>query len=205
MSGLADLRDVAQVRVDSYTAPSGHYAFRTYDRVPADHGGSLLPEDILAANLLSLRLSADAVTPLFAEGDGPHQTLLKAMNTALAELRDVDAFEIYPDIGALNEMLHPLTEANLATEAVRGWTAVTVSKVLHRHLPQVVPIIDSRVRQFYGLPRASVASLRAALHNDIRANQDWLTELAARYERPDGRPVTLLRLADVIIWTPTPG
>ena len=175
MSTLADLRDVAQARVDNYTAPSGHYAFRTYDRVPGGHGGSLLPEDVLAANLLSLRLSADAVTPLFAEGDGPHQGLLGAMNAALGKLRDVDAFESYSAVDALEETRPLSGERNRATEAVRGWTAVTVSKVLHRHLPHIVPIVDSRVRQFYGLPRASVAKLRASLHADIRANQDWLT------------------------------
>lgn len=202
MPRLEDMKLVATDRLNAYTDPANHYAFRTHDRVPEGHGDTLVPEDILAANLLSLRLSWKEVTPLFAGGTGPAQDLLARLNDALVELRDAPAFEEHDDVSALEDTLTPLATANRATEKVKKWTAVTVSKVLHRHLPHIVPIIDSRVREFYGLPRTNVAGVRAALFEDIRNNEDWLSDLAAAYHRPDGRPMSLVRAADIIIWTP---
>lgn len=205
MAALESLRKVAAARLTEYTDPWKAYAFATYDRRPLDLSSSLTAEDVLAANLLSLRLTAGDVTPLFAQGNGPAQQLLAAMNAAKNQLTDVGAYETYETWAGLEEVLRPLREANIATEKVKGWTAVTVSKVLHRHLPHIVPIVDSRVRTFYGLPKRDVAGLRARLHADLRANRGWLTDLAGRFPTPDGQPLSLLRTADIIIWTRTPG
>lgn len=201
MNSLSDLRGRASARLDAYTDTAGLYSFRTYDRVPGSQRDMLLPEDILAANLLSLRLTWHEVIPLFAEGNGPHQALLATMNAALQKLAVAAPFETYRDFATLERALVPLTEANMATEDVTGWTAVTVSKVLHRHLPQIVPIRDSYVRRFYGVPSGRVTLLWERLHDDMRRNLDWLEPLAAGYRTPDGRPLSLLRAADIIIWT----
>nr|WP_238148946.1 DUF6308 family protein [Serinicoccus sediminis] len=201
MHSLRELRGRASARLDAYTDTAGLYAFGTYDRGPATRRDMLLPEDILAANLLSLRLRWHDVIPLFAEGNGPHQALLATMNAALQKLAVAAPFETYRDFATLERALVPLTEANTATEDVTGWTAVTVSKVLHRHLPQIVPIRDSYVRKFYGVPSGRVTLLWERLHDDIRRNLNWLEPLAAGYGTPDGRPLSLLRAADIIIWT----
>lgn len=204
MNTLAQRRHTARQSLDAFTAPDSLYAFRTYDVVPANSSDQLRPEDILAANLLSLRLSGSDVTRLFADGDGPPQQLLTAMNRALVALRGAPPFEICSSTDELDRVLQPLAEANDAADSVSKWTSVAVSKVLHRHAPQIVPIVDSRVRAFYGLRRSQGRELRHHLWADVRENVDWLAELGHDYSTVDGRPLSVLRVADILIWMPSP-
>ncbi|MGB9036241.1 MAG: hypothetical protein WCC45_17145, partial [Paeniglutamicibacter sp.] len=69
-SSLGSLRGVAQRKLDRYTSKTLGYAFNTYD-LQGDSDFPLTPADVLMANLLSLRLSARDVIPLFTDGDGP--------------------------------------------------------------------------------------------------------------------------------------
>lgn len=78
--------------------------------------------------------------------------------------------------------------------------APSVSKVLHRRRPQIVPLYDSRVQDFYGVRKPE--NFRAALWEDIQGNLDWLSEMASTKKTPDGREFSVLRLADILIWTP---
>lgn len=198
-SSLASLKEVAQGKLDRYTSATLGYAFNTYDH-QGDLDLPLTPADVLMANLLSLQLSARDVIPLFTEGDGPAQRLRKALDNALTDLRDADTFESYDELPTLEQALESLAAANKAAVPVKWWTAVTVSKVLHRRRPHIVPLIDSRVHEFYGTKRPQ--PVRQALWEDIRENADWLGDLAATKMTPDGRPLSLLRLADILIWTP---
>ena len=206
MHSIAELRDTSRAKMDAYTDPSGLFSFATYDASPTNHSDRLRPEDILAANLLSLRLSWREVIPLFAEGDGAPQRLRTLLDAAMVSARSIDRpFEAFKSLAALDAALVPLAAANAATADVAGWTAVTVSKVLHRHAPNIVPIVDSRVLGFYGLRRPGQAKdLRHRLWQDIQSNQGWLGDLAADYRTPDGRPLSVLRLVDILIWTPEP-
>lgn len=200
MNSLARRKHTAADSLSKYTSPRGGYAFRTYDVQPAHRGEGLLPEDILAANLLSLRLSAADVIPLFAEGDQSPLKLLEAMNAALVALRDERPFEAQASTADLDQALAALVKANEAAKSVPGWTSVTVSKVLHRHAPQIVPIIDSRVRSFYGVKNNQDRKLYHQLWSDIRENEGWLAELGRDHRTADGRELSLLRVADILIW-----
>ncbi|MET3937168.1 DUF6308 family protein [Arthrobacter sp. OAP107] len=198
-SSLASLRSSAQRKLERYTSTNLEYAFNTYDH-QGEIDTPLRPADVLMANLLSLQLSARDVIPLFTDGDGPAQLLRKALDTALLELRDAKSFESYEDLSELEQAVESLAAANSAAVPVKWWTAITVSKVLHRRRPQIVPLIDSRVYEFYGTRRPG--AVRKALWEDIRENAGWLTDLAAIRRTPDGRSLSLLRLADILIWTP---
>ena len=193
---IRDLRDNAHDVMAAYCDPKGHYAYRTYDRVIVD--AALTPEDVLMANLLSLRLTWQDVIPLFAEGTGTAAQLRRSLNRALRILAHVPAFEDHASVEALEESTASLAEANLAATRVAGWTEVTVSKVLHRRRPHIVPIIDSRVRSFYGARKPAV--LRAALWEDVRENEEWLRTAAMEFPRPDGQDMSLLRAADILVW-----
>lgn len=201
---IRELKDHAGLILDEYTDGAKHYAFRTYDRAPLNQGDALLPEDVLAANLLSLKLSWQEVVPLFAEGDGAPQRLLAALNAALVPLRAARPFERYQSVEEMQSALAPVARANEATVGVGGWTQVTVSKVLHRHAPHIVPLVDSRVRTFYGGRAGKEAELRARIWQDLRDNLEWLAPLAQQYRTPDGRDLSALRTLDILIWTPVP-
>lgn len=196
---LGELRDNAAEALARYTDPAGHYSFHTYDRQGSVEDAALTPADVLSANLLSLRLGWREVVPLFAEGQGEPQDLLRALNTALATLRTAPAFEDHDTLEALEETVAPLAAANDAALPVPKWTHVTVSKVLHRRLPHIVPIIDSRVRAFYGA--RGPKSVRAALWEDLQEHQGWVADLAQGHQTPDERPLSVLRCADVLIWS----
>ena len=194
---IASLRDRSESLLAGFCDPTQHFAFRTYDRSTRD--GPLLPEDVLMANLLSLRLGWRDVIPLFAEGDRPAQHLRIKLDEALVELSSAKAFEDHASLDELEQCVGSLKRANLATEKMPGWTAVTVSKVLHRRRPQIVPLIDSRVKRFYGTRHPAV--VRACLWRDISANKDWLRTAASKIKRPDGNELSLLRAADILIWS----
>lgn len=198
MSGLAGKRTIARDLVDRYTSPSGHFAFATYDHWYG-YDGPLTPADVLLANLLSLRLTWREVIPLFAAGHGDAQALRAALDNALVSLAPARALSDHSSVQDLEDTVRSLVAANEAAEAVPGWTYVTVSKVLHRRRPHIVPLIDSRVRAFYGARRP--ANIRRALYDDLQDNRSWMADLADGRKTPDGRPLTLLRLADILIWT----
>lgn len=196
-TGLLARRAGAEDRLRAYMDPSGPYAYRTYDHWYGEDG-ALVPSDVLLANLMSLRLGWREVIPLFAEGHGEGPALRLALDKALTDLATARNFEDYESLDGLEGALASLAAANVASKSVRKWTAVTVSKVLHRRRPHIVPIIDSRVRKFYGAKQPS--ALRAAIWEDIRLNRDWLADLAFTRTTPDGRPLTVLRVADILIW-----
>lgn len=198
-NGLASLKGVAQEKLDRYTSITAGYAFNTYDN-RGELDLPITPADVLMANLLSLRLSGNNVIPLFIDGDGPAQYLREMLDNALVELRDAESFESYDTLSKLEQATESLAAADAAARQVKWWTAVTVSKVLHRRRPHIVPLIDSRVRSFYGAKTPQ--QVRQALWEDIRENIDWLSELASTKNTPDGRRISLLRVADILIWTP---
>ena len=183
----------------AYTAPKAHFAFATYD-VQNDIHDPLAPADVLMANLLSLKLGWQEVVPLFAEGDGAAQELRQKLDVALSELAETKPFEEFDSIEELERSVASLAAANAATTDVPQWTPTTVSKVLHRRRPQIVPLNDSYVRRFYGLKNTESRLLREALWKDLRENRGWMSELASTVRTTDGRNVTLLRLADILIW-----
>jgi hypothetical protein len=197
LSSIADLENCAETHLREYMNPSSEFAFNTYDRL---YGSSdvLTPLDCFAPNLLSLSLRNIHVIPLFQDDNGAPAALLAAMQRVLDKTTAKE-----PTFSGLttidDEPLQLIRDANLRTDPVRQWTAVTVSKVLHRLRPQLVPVYDSLVRGFYGVSNNPFSFYRK-LHADMRANRDMLTELISGKFTPDHRPLSDLRALDIVIW-----
>jgi hypothetical protein len=84
---------------------------------------------------------------------------------------------------------------------------VAVTKILHRKRPNLVPILDSKVFEFYMEKRMPVGPYGAAprrlwprLQSERKQNRAWLDEYASGRTTPDGRPLSLLRAADIVVW-----
>jgi hypothetical protein len=190
------LRDNAQSYLDRYTDAASNYAFNTYDDL-GPHPDILTARDVLTANLLSLNLRHWDVIPLFHE-EGQAPDLRRAMEKVLAE--STPDGPRFLDLESIDEEpFRTVRDANVLTQDVDEWTVVTVSKVLHRLRPHLVPILDSRVFEFYGYGRYPKKTY-AAMLSDLTQHRDWLEPLAAQYTTPDGRPMSALRAADIIIW-----
>jgi uncharacterized protein DUF6308 len=196
---LAELRPTAQEHLDRYTDPAGSYAFATYDQAEV-HDGPITAADVLMANLLSLQLGWRDVIPLFADTDSPQCHLRHALNAVLVEARALPALEDCDDVQIempalrrANELAH---QTSFPGRKRSRWTAVTVSKVLHR-LARNVPLVDSTVRSFYRSGYAGV--IRKLIRDDLVLNHGWLTDLADGYHIR-GQPMALTRVADILIW-----
>ncbi len=195
-SSIAELAGCADKHLDAYCDPASAFAFSTYDRL-YEHAGVLTPLDCLAANLLSLRLGWRQVTPLFQQTDSPAVRLRLAMQQILA--MTTTETSVFDEKGANSApAVELLLDAIRATANVTGWTGVTVTKVLHRLRPHLVPVVDSQVMAFYGVRKWTDAVL--AVHQDAVDNRDLLEKLAGGRQTPDGRWLSKLRALDIVVW-----
>jgi hypothetical protein len=207
---IGDLRSCAAMHLARYTDTDGDRAFRTYDRQGAP--ATLTPLDCLAPALLSVRVSWRQVIPLF-QPSGPGAVVLNAMQAVLDDPRCARASFVDIDLGdpdgpwALVDAAIRSSGGSGQGNPVPGLKAVGVSKILHRKRPALVPIFDRWVYQFYLDTPPPVGSydkpprkLWPLLQADLRANRAWLAGLAAPVRTPDGRRLSVLRAADIIIW-----
>ena len=108
MRSLAELQPKAKSLLDAYMDPRSDYSFTTYDVRPLNMSDALQPEDILVANLLSLRLTAKHVVPLFAATKSSEETgpgaLRRALDDALVALRPTAAFESFSSAEAMQDL-----------------------------------------------------------------------------------------------------
>ena len=199
MNSIGTLRDCADFHLRTYTDPDSGFAFATYDQW---YGSPdiLTPLDCLAANLLNMDLRHKDVIPLFGSTGTAACQLREAMQKVLDNSTVDDHFLRLSSIDSSPFDL--VRAANKVTESVSEWTAVAVCKVLHRLRPRLVPVYDSVVRRYYGVPQSQRAPrvFFERLHEDLRANEGWLNEKADVRTTPDGRTLSVLRVADIIIW-----
>lgn len=200
---LRDLKGCASDHLDAYTDPASDYAFWTYDR--QGDSDTLAPVDFLAPELLSVEVRRTWVRDLF-KPSGPWSELRTAMQAVLDddECRTADFTKV--DLGDSSWKL--VDAAVYAAGNVRQFRGVAVTKTLHRKRPELVPILDSVVYRFYmgkkmrpvpfgDTPRA----FWPVLQSELKANHAWLAEVVADRETPDHRQLSVLRAADIIVWT----
>ena len=88
-----------------------------------------------------------------------------------------------------------------AARDCEGVTSVAITKILHRKRPDLVPINDSRLRSFYGV-KSGYPKLFEVIHRDLNDPETYeiLSDLALPYVGDDGRPMSVLRALDIVIW-----
>jgi len=202
MTSISELAPCAVRHLREYTDPSGPFAFATYD-VLGD-SSNLQPVDCLAPALLGAPVSSASAIAMRRPGT-PEADLWDAMCGLVTDPEC--ATTDFIDTGLEGAAMHRLAEVIAKSKDTNGIKAVKVSKILHRKLPDFVPIIDRHVYSFHTgltLPPspydASVKRFWRALQPDLRKNRDWLFDLAAKISTPDGRRLGVLRAADIIVW-----
>ena len=75
-----------------------------------------------------------------------------------------------------------------------------MTKVLRRFQPNLVPLVDFAVCAFYGTATTNLVEAISRLHQDAVFNRKLLQHLAAGRRTPDGQPVSLLRVLDIVAW-----
>jgi hypothetical protein len=214
VKSVGTLLGCAERHIQTYTDPRGPRAFHTYDWQGDPE--RLSPLDCLAPALLSVRIGYKQVVPLFRP-DGPGAEVLRAMEAVLADGTCATADFLDVTLDSSKGPWSLVDRALVATGEAGGtglpdFKAVAVTKILHRKRPNLVPIFDSNIYQFYlgekpvaGAYKDTPRRLWPLLHADLRRQREWIKDLIAPFRTPDGRPLSLLRAADIIIWEHTAG
>lgn len=168
MRSVAELATCAQHHLDTYRNPKSNFAFQTYDHWHGRSPDVVTPLDCLAANLLSMRLGHRRVIPLFQDTNSAETKLRGAMQEVLDATQAQDV--AFHRLSTTEECPFSLVVAAVdATADVYGWRGITVTKVLHRLRPHLVPLVDSVVQAFYG--QFSFPAIFTAIHQDAGERQ----------------------------------
>lgn len=210
---FTEIMDQAPTLVEKYCSPTAPFAWPLYDVDPSP--GTLSGADLTAPALLSYPIKGEYLNQF---GQAPEAG--QAPNEYRALYIAMMAFIGTPATSTFHGLDRDVVEALTADkydhdeapddwrafvrclEAVQecpGLTSVAVSKILHRKRPDLVPIKDSLVRDFYGAGE-SYAKLFVSIYDDLRNNYSTLDEIARRFTTPLGRPMTALRALDISVW-----
>lgn len=197
VGSLHDLACAAQ-HLRHYTAPGSGRAFHVYDR--AGQPDILEPVDALAPALLDAPVRRELVVKLFGSDAEPYVQLRQAMQQLLDETAESEPHFESLDLDDESGPWMLVRRVLQATDGARGLKAAMVTKMLHRKRPLFVPIFDSKVATFYGATSSRPWRLWPALQADVRSATDLLDDLRSGVTTPDGRPLSRLRTADIVIW-----
>lgn len=82
----------------------------------------------------------------------------------------------------------------------KGLTTVAVTKILHRKRPSLVPLVDSRIRSFFGRRKNEDDHLFQDIQHFVKTYEAKLDEWRKPYSLPNGQPMSRLRVLDIAIW-----
>jgi len=198
--------------VETYCSPGEPYGWPLYDDDPAP--GILTGVDLASPALVSYPIPRACLNMMGQDGTEYHalfQTMKRFVETPAST---PTSFYDLPEelltagenrqVGDPKEGPKDWQDLISALDAVHGckdlWSPA-VTKILHRKRPDLVPISDSRVQDFYGA-RRDYSKLFTAIHADLHFEDtnEWLAGLAADHVTPSGRPMTVLRALDIIVW-----
>lgn len=183
------------------TSPPGAYAYPSYDTYQTDSGPATLADgDLLAPVLLNAAPTIEAYESLRT-----HRQILERALAALPGRDLADATD--GDLTLISDLYRPLNPPGLA-----GVQGTTLSKVLHRKQPRLIPLYDRHILWCYrDAPDAPIKTdrhrhwpefmglLAAEIRDDLRrpGARELLDEIVALATRGS---LTRLRAWDLIAW-----
>lgn len=202
MASISDLSECAARHLSDYTDKTGPRSFHTYDRI--GDPDRFEPYDALMPALLNATVSYDHVNAMFSDDtDNSYNTLRLAIDRLLATTSAIPTPEesfLTIDLTDPDGPWSRFRECLRASDATSGIKAVTVSKMLHRKRPHLVPIIDSVVATYYGCTTTKPWDFWPVFQADLQTHADLLRAHGTKITTPDGRAVSSLRIADIVIW-----
>lgn len=200
VGGMRVDRAAARSFARRYLDPDTGWAYPAYDGYdPARARGPLVDTDFLAPVLLNVRLSIATYRNLLQVQSELQEKLDRLPNHSLLQATGQD-IELVADLYSV-----------IDADRTHGARATTLSKVLHRKRPDLVPLYDAQVRYTYmGCPNAPVGpggrsrpwrkmmvELIPAMWYDLEAECPFYEEIAGYATNP---AITALRALDIIAW-----
>ena len=205
MTSIADLKDCAEKHLNHFVNASGARSFQTYDR----QGDSAVfgPLDALAPALLDATVTRRCVNQMFSGvEDNAYNKLKVTIEKCLGELALItkQSGEVLDfadaDLSGGGGPWAFVKACYIASDSTPDIKASKVSKMLHRKQPTFIPIIDSKLVSFYGLSKSRPSKYWTALQLDYRANREFLNRLGSGVVTSEGKSISSLRVADIVIW-----
>ena len=197
----------AESLLEEYIGPRRRglrYAYPFYDGLVTNgNPNRLCTGDLLAPTLLGAPVELDRMKTL--------TSLMPLLQRGLDDLpQHATIMGAGPDLlKSIAAIYDPLDDPSVEERDVKG---SLLAKVLHRKRPSLIPLFDSRVRDFYrsdlAVPpaprgertfREYMEMLIPLIQEDLRENAEEFGRLAA-LAPPDGPPLTPLRVLDIIVW-----
>ena len=194
-------------KIERYCSPTSGYAWPAYD---IDHNpGILTATDLLSPALLSYPIKSKYLNEMLrepAKNERPGSNSYFDLRIAL-ERFVISTAESQNTL----EQLH-LTESETSQEwqsfkvaldlskTTKGLTTVAVTKILHRKRPSLVPLVDSRIRAFFGRRKNEDDQLFHDIQDFVKTHEVKLDEWREPYSLPNGQPMSRLRVLDIAIW-----
>lgn len=171
--------------VSDYLAPEGPFAAVSFDTVGVNDPWRIREDDALAVSFLDTPIRPSAFREIVRQTPTIEASLMRiSPGLCLWELKDSD-----PTFVAASELWALL-------KAIGGLGTTRVSKLLARKRPHLIPILDSRVQEFYGDTERFWMPLARALDDlDLR---ERIRALAPSY--PEAT-LSTLRILDIAVWS----
>lgn len=205
MTSIAHLENCAAKHLHHFINPAGPRSFTTYDR--QGDSSVFCPLDALAPALLDAPLRREYVNQMFvSDEENPYKKLRVSIENCLQELASItnQSGKVLDFANAdLSECSGPwgfVKACYTASDSTPGIKASKVSKMLHRKQPTFIPIIDSKLVSFYGLSKSQPIKYWTSLQKDFQENREFLNDLGNGVKTSEGKPISSLRVADIVIW-----
>lgn len=151
----------------------------------------LTPEDLIAVQLLNVRMSPRVITALLIVDAQKFEPLFAEIPDDLA-FENPQAVEFFAGDG-------PVEKAYRELRSIGGIGETTATKILARKRPRLVPIIDSAVRKSLGRKRGHIwRPLQLWIQDANHARAAELEMIRSDAEQPDS--LSILRVFDVLAW-----
>ena len=194
--------------IPEYCDKKSLYAWPWYDY---DSNPDLLSAfDLLAPSFLNYHIPHKLRQKILVPRDETnHYSVMKSeMSDFLTKTKGLDLhFENMPD-GVFDEPDDSpygdlIKLIKFTNSECSGLSGVAVTKILHRKRPNLVPLIDRRIRTFYfGKNSGSDLSLLKLIHKDLQNDEtiELLDELRKCFVLENNSEMSRLRALDIIVW-----
>ena len=208
MASVADLKDTAAKWLADYCDEKSRFAWPWYDY---DSNPDVLSAfDLLAPSFLNYHIPHEIRQKMLVpiEEKNPYSVMKSKMSDFLTrpEGRDLhfekmpNAVFDKPDNSVYGDLVSLIDHTN---SKCAGLSGVAVTKILHRKRPNLVPLIDRRIRTFYfGKNSGSDLSLLKLIHKDLQNDEtiELLDELRKCFVLENNSEMSRLRALDIIVW-----
>lgn len=208
MASVIDLKNKADEWLADYCDGKSLYAWPWYDY---DSNPDVLSAfDLLAPSFLNYnvphKLRQKMLVPI--QENNPYSVMKSKMSDFLTrpeghdlhfEKMPIAVFD-KPDNSVYGDLISLIDYTN---SKCTGLSGVAVTKILHRKRPNLVPLIDRRIRTFYfGKNRGTDLELLKLIYKDLQNDETikLLDKLRKNFVLKNNLEMSRLRALDIIVW-----